>query len=97
MQRGLDAILLCATHHSTNQRLDPAGQERLAQRIMGEPYSMQVGLRRDLWKNVGIMGKRFLGTEITTKQATMVYSKTYLHIHINICILESSLTWGRVG
>lgn len=70
MQRGLDGILFCGVHHSTNQKLYPAGQEKPAQRIMGEPHSMQI-----LGETCGRMQReraiKFLVIEITTKQETM--------------------------
>jgi hypothetical protein len=46
---------LCGSHHDTNQKVYAAGQERLDQRIMGEP-PLHAGPGRDLWGNIGRMG-----------------------------------------
>lgn len=81
MQRRLDGILFCGVHHSTNQKLYPAGQEKLTQRIMGEPQSMLV-LGETCGRMLGEWAKKFLVIGITTKQETTEYSKIYLHIHI---------------
>lgn len=78
-------------HHSTNQKLYPAGQEKSAHRIMEEPHSMQI-LGETCGRRLGERAIKFLVIEITTKRETTELSKIYLHIHTNISTLESHLT-----